>query len=176
MFAMEHWGVEPDLMTLAKSLAAGMPLGSVVGRKEMMDHPQVGGLGGTYGGNPVCCRAALAVLEAFEEEGMVHKAEALGKKIRTRFEAWKTQYELVGDVRGLGAMQGMEMVRDRESKEPAAEETKALVKHCYENGLIVLSCGNYSNVIRMLMPLVITDEQVERGLSIMEEGLAALSH
>ena len=176
MFAMEHWGVEPDLMTLAKSLAAGMPLGAVVGRKEMMNHPQVGGLGGTYGGNPVCCRAALAVLEIFEEEDILQKAEALGKRIRHRFDTWKTQYEVIGDVRGLGAMQGLELVRDRESKEPAVEETKALVKYCYEKGLIVLSCGNYSNVIRTLMPLVITDEQVERGLSIMEEGLATLLH
>ncbi len=176
MFAMEHWGVEPDLMTLAKSLAAGMPLGSVVGRKEMMDHPQVGGLGGTYGGNPVCCRAALAVFEIFEEENLLQKAEALGRKIRERFDAWKLQYALIGDVRGLGAMQGLELVRDRKTKEPAVDETKALVRLCYEKGLIVLSCGTFSNVIRMLMPLVITDEQIEKGLSIMEEGLAALSH
>jgi 4-aminobutyrate aminotransferase / (S)-3-amino-2-methylpropionate transaminase / 5-aminovalerate transaminase len=175
MFAVNHWGVEPDLMLLAKSLAAGMPLSVVVGRSEMMNSPQVGGLGGTYGGNPVCCRAALAVLEIFEEENLLHRSEALGKKLRARFDDFGRRFEMVGDVRGMGPMLALELVRDRVTKEPAAAEAKALVKFCYEKGLVLLSCGNFSNVIRTLMPLVITDEQLERGLAIMEEGLAGLS-
>lgn len=175
MFAMEHCGVEPDLVTVAKSLAAGMPLSSVVGKKEMMDAPHVGGLGGTYGGNPVCCQAALAVLDVFEEENLLTKAEVLGKKLKERFDALQKQFEIIGDVRGKGPMLALELVKDRETKEPAAEEAKALVKFCYEKGLILLSCGNFGNVIRTLMPLVITDEQLERGLAIMEDGLTALS-
>jgi 4-aminobutyrate aminotransferase/(S)-3-amino-2-methylpropionate transaminase len=174
MFAMEHWNVTPDLLTAAKSLAAGMPLGSVVGKTEMMDAPHVGGLGGTYGGNPVCCRAALAVLEIIEEEDLLQKAEALGEKVLQRFHAFQKQFEIIGDVRGLGPMQALELVKDRETKVPAAEEAKALVKFCYEKGLILLSCGNFDNVIRILMPLVTTDEQLERGFAIMEEGFSAL--
>ena len=175
MFAIEHWGVEPDLVTTAKSLAAGLPLSAVVGRKEMMDAPQVGGLGGTYGGNPLCCQAALAVLDVFEEEKLLEKSERIGRKLRDRFEVWQGEFEMIGDVRGMGAMMGLELVRDREKKVPASDEAKTLVRLCYEKGLIVLSCGNFSNVIRTLMPLVITDEQLERGLSIMEESLAELS-
>ncbi len=175
MFAIEHWGVEPDLITTAKSLGAGLPLSAVVGRAEMMDEPQPGGLGGTYGGNPVACSAALAVLDIFKEENLLQKAEAIGRKLRSRFEEWQKEYEIIGEVRGKGAMHGFELVRDRVTKEPAANEAKALVKYCYENGLFVLSCGNLGNVIRTLMPLVITDEQLERGLSIMGDGLAKLS-
>ena len=176
MFAMEHWGVEPDLVTTAKSLAAGMPLSAVVGRAEMMNAPQVGGLGGTYGGNPVCCEAALAVLRIFTEENLLERAQNLGRKLKQRFDQWQERYEIIGEVRGLGPMLALELVKDRETKEPAADAAKALVKFCHENGLILLSCGNFGNVIRTLMPLVITDEQLERGLAIMEEGLAALSH
>ncbi|MEW5722609.1 MAG: aspartate aminotransferase family protein, partial [Thermodesulfobacteriota bacterium] len=174
MFALEHWGVEPDLVTTAKSLAAGMPLSAVVGRKEMMDNPMVGGLGGTYGGNPVCCRAALAVLDVLEEENLLIRAEALGRMLRERFEAWQQKFDLIGDVRGKGAMLALELVTDRNTKEPASDQAKALIKFCYENGLIVLSCGHRGNIIRFLMPLVITNEQVERGLVIMEKGLAEL--
>jgi 4-aminobutyrate aminotransferase/(S)-3-amino-2-methylpropionate transaminase len=175
MFAMEHWNVEPDLTIVAKSLAAGMPLSAVVGKREIMDSPHAGGLGGTYGGNPVCCRAALAVLAIFEEEGLLQRAELLGEKVRERFAAWQQRFELIGDVRGLGPMLALELVRNRQTKEPAGDEAKALVKFCHERGLILLSCGNFGNVIRTLMPLVIEDEQLERGLAIMEEGLTALS-
>ena len=175
MFALEHWKVEPDLTIVAKSLAAGMPLSAVVGKTEIMDSPHVGGLGGTYGGNPVCCRAALAVLEIFQEEGLLEKAEALGDRVRQRFEAWEHQFELIGDVRGLGPMLALELVKDRETKEPAADEAKGLVEFCHKRGLILLSCGSYGNVIRTLMPLIIDNEQLERGLAIMEEGLTALS-
>jgi 4-aminobutyrate aminotransferase/(S)-3-amino-2-methylpropionate transaminase len=176
MFAMEHWNLEPDLVTVAKSLAAGMPLSAAVGRQEMMDAPHVGGLGGTYGGNPVCCQAALAVLDVFEEENLLTKAEALGKKLRERFDAFQQEFQIIGDVRGKGPMLAMELVKDRETKEPAADEAKALVKFSYEKGLILLSCGNFSNVIRTLMPLVITDEQLDRGLAIIEDGLASLTN
>ena len=175
MFAVNHCNVEPDVVTIGKSLGAGMPLSAVVGRSEIMNSPQVGGLGGTYGGNPVCCEAALAVIDIFEEENLLQRSEKLGTKVRARFEDFKKRFELVGDVRGLGPMVAMELVKDRETKEPATTEAKALVKFCCERGLVILSCGNFSNVIRTLMPLVITDEQLERGLAIMEEGIASLS-
>ncbi len=175
MFALEHWKVEADLTIVAKSLAAGMPLSAVVGKSEIMDSPHVGGLGGTYGGNPVCCRAALAVLDIFEEEELLKKAQVLGQKVRERFDAWQEQFELIGDVRGLGPMLALELVKDRKTKEPAAEEAKALVQFCYEKGLILLSSGNFGNVIRILMPLVIDDNQLERGLAVMEEGLSRLA-
>jgi len=174
MFAVNHWKVEPDLVTVAKSLAAGMPLSAVIGRKEVMDAVHPSGVGGTYGGNPVACRAALAVLDIFEEENLLQRSDALGKKLRERFDTLQKEYELIGDVRGIGPMLALELVKDRETKEPAAEEAKALVKFCFEKGLILLSCGNFGNVIRTLMPLVITDEDLERGLAIMEEGLLAL--
>jgi len=175
MFAMEHWNVEPDLMTVAKSLAAGMPLSAVVGRKEVMEVVHPFGLGGTYGGNPVACRAGLAVMEIFEEENLLQAAETLGKKLKKRFDAFQKEYELIGEVRGMGPMLALELVKDRETKEPATDEAKALVKFCYDKGLIILSCGNFGNVIRTLMPLVITDELLERGLAIIEEGLTSLS-
>ena len=171
--AIEHWGVTPDVTTLAKSLAAGMPLSAVVGRSEIMDSPQIGGLGGTYGGNPLACRAALAVLDLMEEEKMLDKAEQLGDKVRRRFESWMEKYQIIGEVRGKGPMLALELVKDRETKVPASDEAKALVKYCYERGLVTLSCGNFGNIIRILMPLVITDDQLEKGLSIMEEGLAS---
>ena len=174
MFAMEHWGVEPDLMTVAKSIAAGMPLSAVVGRKDIMEVVHPFGLGGTYGGNPIACRAGLAVMEIVEEENLVRASEVLGKKIRERFEAFKRDHELIGDVRGMGAMAALELVKDRETKEPAADEAKALVRFCHDRGLIVLSCGSMGNIIRTLMPLIITDEQLDKGLSIIEEGLAAM--
>lgn len=175
MFAIEHWGVEPDLITVAKSLAAGMPLSAVVGRAEIMDSVHASGLGGTYGANPVACSAGLAVMEIFEEEDILAKAQALGEKLRKRFDEFKGRFEIIGDVRGKGPMLALELVRDRETKEPAADEAKALVKTCFEKGLLLLSCGTFGNVIRTLMPLTIADEQLERGLAIMEEGLAALA-
>jgi 4-aminobutyrate aminotransferase/(S)-3-amino-2-methylpropionate transaminase len=174
MFAMEHWQVEADLTTVAKSLAAGMPLAAVVGKDEIMNSIHPMGVGGTYGANPVACRAALAVMEIFDEEDLLAKGHMLGQKLRKRFDAWHKQYGVIGDVRGLGAMLGLELVKDRESKDPAADEAKALVKFCHERGLILLSCGTFGNVIRVLMPLVITDAQLDKGLAIMEEGIAEL--
>lgn len=174
-FAIEHWGVDPDLITLAKSFAGGMPLSAVIGREELMNKPHVGGLGGTYSGNPVSCRAALAVLEILFEDGLLQKAESLGEKLLSRFQSLQESHEIIGEVRGKGPMLGMELVRDRETKEPATEEAKKLVKICYDKGLILLSCGNFGNVIRTLMPLVITDEQLEKGLAILEESLHELT-
>lgn len=175
MFAIEHWGVEPDLIASAKSLAAGMPLSAVIGRREIMDDPMVGGLGGTYGGNPVCCRAALAVLEVLKEENLLNRAEALGRSVRKRFEQWQDRFELIGEIRGLGPMLALELVEDRKTKQPAADKTKALVKFAHENGLVLLSCGEFGNVIRVLMPLVITDDQLEQGLAVLEKGLEEVS-
>ena len=174
MFAIEHWGVEPDLITVAKSLAAGMPLAAVVGKAEIMDAVHAWGLGGTYGGNPVACAAGLAVLEVFETENMLAKSLALGKKLRGRFEKWQQQFDIIGEIRGLGAMLGLELVKG-ENREPAADEAKQLTSFCLEKGLILLSCGSYGNIIRVLAPFVITDQQFEKGLGIIEEGLSVLS-
>jgi 4-aminobutyrate aminotransferase/(S)-3-amino-2-methylpropionate transaminase len=174
MFAIEHWGVEPDLITVAKSLGAGMPIAAVVGRQEIMDSVHPWGLGGTYGGNPVASAAALAVLEVFEEEDMLGKSKALGKKLRDRFEAWQKRFKLIGEVRGLGAMLGLALVKGA-ACEPAPDEAKKLAAFCLERGLIILVCGTYSNVVRVLVPFVITDEQLEKGLSILEQGLEAVS-
>lgn len=175
MFAMEHYQVEADLTTVAKSLAAGMPLSAVVGKKDIMDSVHPGGIGGTYGGNPVSCSAALAVMDIFESENLLTKAQQLGVKLRSRLDKFKQQYQVVGDVRGIGPMLAMELVKDRKTKAPAADEAKALLKYCFDRGLIVLACGGYGNVIRLLMPLVIEDDQLEKGLTILEEGLNALN-
>jgi 4-aminobutyrate aminotransferase/(S)-3-amino-2-methylpropionate transaminase len=174
MFAIEHWGVEPDLITVAKSMGAGMPIASVVGRKEIMDSVHPWGLGGTYGSNPVASAAALSVLEVFEEEDMLGKAKALGKKLHERFESFRKKFPIVGEIRGLGAMLGITIVKG-DRREPAADEAKKLAAFCLERGLIILVCGTYSNVIRVLAPFVITDDQLEKGLGIMEEGLAEVS-
>jgi 4-aminobutyrate aminotransferase/(S)-3-amino-2-methylpropionate transaminase len=175
MFAIEHSGVEPDLMTVAKSLAAGLPLSAVVGRQEIMDSVHPGGIGGTYGGNPVCCAAALAVLQVYEEEKILEKSERLGKKLGKYFRELKRKYEIIGDVRGMGPMLAMELVKDRKTKEPAPEETSAIVKFALSKGLSILSCGQYSNVLRTMMPLVITDEQLARGVSILDDAFASLT-
>jgi len=174
--ATEHWqGVEPDVITMAKSLAGGMPLSSITGRADIMSKPHVGGMGGTYAGNPLSCRAALAVLDVLYSDGLLQKGAQLGDKVRSRLDEMQSKYGIIGEVRGKGAMLGLELVKDRESKEPATDEAKKLTQICFDKGLVILSCGKYGNVIRTLMPLVITDEQLERGLQILEEGLAEIS-
>ena len=173
MFAIEHFGVEPDIVITAKSLSGGTPLSAVTGRREIMDSAPVGGLGGTYGGNPLACSAALAAIRVIEEKGLVAKAAELGQRVMGAFLGWQSSYPLIGDVRGLGAMVAMELVKDRSTKEPAAEQTAALIKRCYENGLIVAKAGAGGNVVRTLMPLVITNEQLDEGLAILEAALAA---
>ncbi len=169
--AIEHWGIEPDLVTQAKSLAGGMPLSAVTGRKEIMDLPHIGGLGGTYSGNPISCRAALAVLEILFEDKLMERSKALGETLWDRFTTMQKSHEIIGEVRGKGPMLALELVQDRETKVPATEQAKKLTQICYDKGLILLSCGNYGNVIRTLMPFVITDEQLDKGLAILEESL-----
>lgn len=175
MYAMEHWGVEPDMVTTAKSLGGGMPISAVVGRTELLEHPHVGGIGGTYGGNPVCCAAALAVLDAFEQDGLLERSRTLGETLRARFDDFMQRFPLIGEVRGKGPMLAMELVTDRAARTPATDAAKALVARCRDKGLIIMSCGNHGNVIRTLMPLVIEDEHLKRGLDILEQGLAAVS-
>jgi len=172
MFAIEHWGVVPDLITVAKSMAAGMPMAAVAGRQDIMDAVHPWGLGGTYGGNPLACEAAIAVLEVFEEEDMLGKSQALGDKMKTRFTQWQKQFDLVDEIRGLGAMLGFTLVS---KGAPAAEKAQEMVKFCQDRGLILLACGSYGNVIRVLAPFVITDEQLEKGFGIMEEALSAIN-
>lgn len=175
LFAMDHFDVAPDLMTFSKSIAAGMPLSAVTGRAELMDAPGPGQLGGTFSGSPVACAAALAVLDIIEEENLVNRAAEIGARMMTVFNSWKEKYELVGDVRGIGAMTAIELVKDRETKEPATEEVKAIMKETHSKGVITISAGIYSNVLRFLPPLVITDEQLEEGLTILEAAIAKLS-
>jgi 4-aminobutyrate aminotransferase/(S)-3-amino-2-methylpropionate transaminase len=170
IFASEHWGVEPDMMVIGKSLAAGMPIAAVVGKAELMDTVHVGGLGGTYGGNPVACAAALAVLDVFETEGMLEKSVALGEKLEVRFKSWQKKFSMVGGLRGLGAMRGFELVKGSD-KAPAADEAMKLAAYCNQNGLVLLVTGIYGNVVRCLAPFVITDDQLEKGFSILEAGL-----
>jgi 4-aminobutyrate aminotransferase/(S)-3-amino-2-methylpropionate transaminase len=171
MFAAEHYGIEPDLITMAKSLAGGIPLSAVTGRAEIMDSVHVGGLGGTYGGNPVACAAALATIEQIEKLKLCARAEKIGETLRSRMLAWQKRHDTIGDVRGLGAMMAMEFVKNRQSKEPAKELTLNLVKRCAENGVIALYAGTHSNVLRFLVPLVITDEQLDEGLAVIKRLL-----
>ncbi|PDY24434.1 4-aminobutyrate--2-oxoglutarate transaminase [Bacillus cereus] len=175
LFAMDHFGVAPDLMTFSKSIAAGMPLSAITGRADLMDAPGPGQLGGTFSGSPAACAAALAVLDVIEEENLVNRAVEIGERMMEVFNSWKEKYELIGDVRGLGAMTAIELVKNKETKEPAAEEVKAIMKETHSKGVITISAGIYSNVLRFLPPLVITDEQLEEGLTILEAAIAKLS-
>jgi 4-aminobutyrate aminotransferase/(S)-3-amino-2-methylpropionate transaminase len=171
MYASEHHGVAGDITLSAKSLAAGMPISAVTGRAEIMDKPHVGGLGGTYGGNPIACRAALAVLGMLEEENFLNKAADLGDRVRAELDKFAEELEIIGEVRGLGPMLALELVRDRKTREPAGDAAKKVVQLCYEQGVITLSCGNHGNIIRTLMPLVIKDSELEKGLSILKSSL-----
>lgn len=171
-FASERYGITPDILVSAKSIAAGMPLAAVTGRAEVMDAPGVGGLGGTYGGNPLACAAALAAIETMQRENLAARAELLGSRFEARAREWKKRWPLVGDVRGLGAMRALELVRSTGHLEPAKEETDEVLRLCRERGLILLSAGSYGNVIRVLVPLVITTEQFDEGLDVLEGSLA----
>jgi 4-aminobutyrate aminotransferase/(S)-3-amino-2-methylpropionate transaminase len=173
MLAIEHWNVIPDIVILAKSLAAGLPLSAVVGRKEIMDSPHYGGLGGTYGGNPVACRAALAVLDIIKEDNLLQKAEILGQKLKKQLIIWQDNYEIVGNINGIGSMLAFEII-DPEENKPDKDKAKELVNLCHKSGLVVLTCGKYGNIIRLLMPLVINDEELEKGFKIIEENLQIL--
>ncbi len=175
-FATEHYGVEPHLITFAKSIAGGMPLSGVVGVAEVMDKPIPGAIGGTYVGNPVACAAALAVLDVVEEEGLVARADHIGGILRQGLERIAERFPIVGEVRGLGAMVGMELVKDPATKTPAKEETSRIQKEALKRGLIFPTAGVYGNVIRFLVPLTIPDDALEEGLAILEQAFeAALS-
>lgn len=173
MFAMEHYDVKPDLICVAKSLAGGFPLSGVIGRADVMDAPPVGGLGGTYGGNPLACAAALAVLDIFEEERLLDRANAIGARLHQRLAAMQRANNLapIAAVRGPGAMVAFDIVRERGSNEPDAEKTQLVTKRAHENGLILLSCGVHANTIRLLMPLTASDEIVDEGMTILEKAL-----
>jgi 4-aminobutyrate aminotransferase/(S)-3-amino-2-methylpropionate transaminase len=175
MFAVERYGVTPDILISAKSIAGGLPLAAVTGRAEIMDAPGIGGLGGTFGGNPVACAAALAAIETIERENLSARAIKLGEKFEARARDWKSRFPLVGEARGLGAMRAIELVRPGETREPAKRETEQVIRHCYQHGLIVLSAGTYGNVVRSLVPLVVTDEQLDEGLDILEAAIATVA-
>src|SRR6266404_1013822 len=171
-FAIEHYGAEPDIITSAKSLGGGLPLAAVTGRAEIMDAAEVGGLGGTFGGNPVACSAALAALEIIEKDGLLARSTAIGKQFEERGKKWEKQFQVVGEVRGLGGMCAIELVKNPATREPGASETKNLAQYCYENGLITITAGTYGNVMRILVPLIVSDAQFEEGLEVLEAGLA----
>jgi 4-aminobutyrate aminotransferase / (S)-3-amino-2-methylpropionate transaminase / 5-aminovalerate transaminase len=170
-FAIEHYGIEPDLITVAKSIAGGLPLSGVLGKAEIMDSVGDSGIGGTYVGNPVAQAAALAVLDVFEDEGLVERAAAIGETIRARMDSWRERWEAIGDVRGLGAMLAIELVSDRRSKEPAPESASRIVEAAAERGLLLLKSGIYSNCIRVLLPLVISDAELDEALAVWQEAL-----
>jgi 4-aminobutyrate aminotransferase/(S)-3-amino-2-methylpropionate transaminase len=171
MFAIEHYGIEPDLMIVAKSVAGGLPLSGVIGKAKIMDAPPDSAIGGTYVGNPVAQAAALAVLDVFEEENLVERAQQIGERIRERMVSWQERVEEIGDVRGLGAMLAIEFVRDRDSKEPNPELASAVVEAAAERGLLLLKSGIYSNCIRVLCPLVLIDAELDEALEVWEDAL-----
>lgn len=174
MFAMEHYDVQADLICVAKSLAGGFPLSGVIGRAEVMDAAEAGGLGGTYAGNPLACAAALAVLDVFAEEKLLERSKAIGARIRAHLEGLKTRNDLlpIAAVRGPGAMVAFDVVQDRAGEVPDAEATKRVTKAAYENGLVLLSCGTNANTIRILVPLTASDAIVDEGLGLLEKALA----
>jgi len=174
-FASEHFGIEPDLITMAKSLGGGMPIAAVTGRAEIMDAPGAGALGGTFCGHPASCAAALAAIETIEKDGLLARSTSIGKHFEQRAQAWQEKWPLVGDVRGLGGMCAIELVRDAQTREPADSETKEITKYCYGHGLITISAGTFNNVIRILVPLVVTDEQLDEGLDVIESALASVA-
>ncbi|CEH30807.1 4-aminobutyrate aminotransferase [Aneurinibacillus migulanus] len=173
-FAIEHFDVVPDMITMSKSIAAGIPLSAVTGRADIMDAPEIGQLGGTFAGSPIACAAGLAVFEIMEEEQIVERARIIGARMMTHFHHLQEKYDIIGDVRGIGAMVAMELVKDRSTKEPAKEVTAQLVTQCWKNGLLALSAGIYGNVIRFLPPLLTTDEQLDEGLQILDNSFAKI--
>ncbi len=175
MFAFEHAGVEPDLITVAKSIAGGLPLSGVVGKAEIIDAPPAGGLGGTYAGSPLACAAALSVLDVIRDERLAERAVTLGAALTARLEALRSRYRVIGDVRGLGAMVAIELVKDGRADQPDADLTRALVQAAARHGLVILSCGMYGNVIRLLAPLTISDALLEEGLARLEAAMVEVT-
>lgn len=173
MFACEHFGIEPDIFVTAKSLGGGLPLGAITGRAELMDAADIGALGTTFGGNPLSCVAALASLKVIQAEGLCQRAESLGFQFERRALCWQKQWPIIGDVRRLGAMCALELVRPERT--PAYLETKRILDFCHSHGVVVISAGSFGNVIRLLMPLVITDDQLNEALDILEAGIAEVA-
>jgi 4-aminobutyrate aminotransferase / (S)-3-amino-2-methylpropionate transaminase / 5-aminovalerate transaminase len=173
MWGIEHYDVKPDLVTVAKSIAAGLPLSAVIGKAEIMDAPGDSAIGGTYVGNPVAQAAAHAVLDVFEEESLVERAAQIGDTIRSRMQAWQQRFDAIGDVRGLGAMLAIELVHDRGTKDPAPEFASAVVEAAAARGLLLLKSGIYSNCIRVLTPLVISEAELDEALGVWEDALGA---
>jgi 4-aminobutyrate aminotransferase/(S)-3-amino-2-methylpropionate transaminase len=171
LFAIEHYGIVPDLITMAKSMGAGMPISAVTGRADIMDASHVGGVGGTYGGNPVTCVAALAAIEAIRQPAFLARATRIGETIIRELDRWKESSPLVGDVRGLGAMMLVELVRDRTTREPAPQETLEIIRRAVSRGVMLIRAGLYSNCVRLLPPLVITDDQLAEGLDVLRRAL-----
>lgn len=174
LFASEHFKLVPDLITVSKSLGAGVPISGIIGRAELMEAPNPGEIGGTYGGSPLGCVAALEVIELIQQGNLCQRAEDIGQMIKNRFREMQEKYPVIGDVRGLGAMVAIELVKDKNTKEPDKDLVGSLVKECWQSGLLVLSAGLYGNVIRTLTPLVITDEQLHEGLDIIEQAFSKL--
>jgi 4-aminobutyrate aminotransferase / (S)-3-amino-2-methylpropionate transaminase / 5-aminovalerate transaminase len=174
MFAMEHFSVEPDLVTVAKSIAGGLPLSGVLGRAEIMDGAHAGAIGGTFIGNPVALAAAVAVLDVFDEERLVERAGAIGDLLRMRMHDWHERWSQVGDVRGLGAMLAIELVHDRDAKEPAPELAAAVLEEALQRGLILLKAGVHGNCIRVLCPLTTSEGELDEGLEAWEDALVAV--
>jgi 4-aminobutyrate aminotransferase/(S)-3-amino-2-methylpropionate transaminase len=172
MFACERYGVEPDILIAAKSLGGGLPIASITGRAEIMDAPGPGAVGGTFGGNPLACEAALATIDTMLRLDLPARANALGERFRARASHWQSQWPQIGEVRGLGAMQAIEFVRGSDSREPNDAAAKHLIQFCYERGVLILNAGSYGNIIRILMPLVITDDQFDEALDVLESGLS----
>ena len=160
MFASEYWQVVPDLITTAKSLSAGIPLGGGTGRVELMDGPEIGEIGTIFGGNPLTCVAALKVIEIMQRDGFADNALALGKLVQEWFDQMQKKYELIGQIRGKGNMLALELVKYWKTKQPAADEAKAIIREAFQQGLFIFSTGLYSNCIRLLLPLVITEDQL----------------
>jgi 4-aminobutyrate aminotransferase/(S)-3-amino-2-methylpropionate transaminase len=171
MFAVEHAGVAPDLIALAKSLAGGFPLSAVVGRAEVVDAPVEGGLGGTFAGSPVACAAALAVLDLFDSERLLDRAYAQGELLRDRLDDLAARLPRIGEVRGLGSMLGFEIVEDPATRQPSPARTRRILEVARERGLLLLRAGTHDNVIRLLAPLVATEEELERGVEILTTAL-----
>jgi len=174
LFAMEQMGVEPDIIVTAKSIAAGMPLAAVTGRAHLMDAVHIGGIGGTYGGNPVACAAAIEVLNQFQDGDLLERSAQIGAQIRGRGAAWLKEFTRIGDVRGLGSMIAIEFVKDRTTREPDMDAVARVSAYCLQHGVITMRAGLYTNCIRLLMPLVITDEQLQEGLDVLEAAIRAL--
>ena len=174
LFAIEHYGIEPDLITIAKSIAAGLPLSGVLGKAEIMDAPGDSAIGGTYVGNPVAQAAALAVLDVIEDESVSERAAQLGETIRARMESWRERWPRIGDVRGLGAMLAIELVKEPEGKEPDADTASAVVEAAAERGLLLLKSGIYANCIRVLAPLILTDAELDEALGVWDEALESV--